>query len=49
MARIGFSRRRTVLYLYAWTLLLAGVAVALRFIPYHDHGPPHHYQLGGRW
>jgi UDP-GlcNAc:undecaprenyl-phosphate GlcNAc-1-phosphate transferase len=46
MARIGFSQRKTVLYLYAWTLLLAGVAVALRFIPYHDHGPPHHYHLG---
>jgi UDP-GlcNAc:undecaprenyl-phosphate GlcNAc-1-phosphate transferase len=25
-----------VLYLYAWTLLLAGLAVALRFIPYSD-------------
>lgn len=46
MARIGFSQRKTVLYLYAWTLLLAGLAVALRFIPYHDHGPPHHYHLG---
>jgi UDP-GlcNAc:undecaprenyl-phosphate GlcNAc-1-phosphate transferase len=46
MARIGFSQRKTVLYLYAWTLLLAGVAVALRFIPYHDHGPPHRYHLG---
>jgi UDP-GlcNAc:undecaprenyl-phosphate GlcNAc-1-phosphate transferase len=46
MARIGFSQRKTVLYLYAWTLLLAGVAIALRLIPYHDHGPPHHYHLG---
>ena len=36
MARIGFSQRRTVLYLYAWTLMLAGLAVALRFIPYSD-------------
>jgi UDP-GlcNAc:undecaprenyl-phosphate GlcNAc-1-phosphate transferase len=36
LARIGFSQRRTVLYLYAWTLLLAGLAVALRFIPYSD-------------
>jgi UDP-GlcNAc:undecaprenyl-phosphate GlcNAc-1-phosphate transferase len=35
--RIGFSTRRTVLYLYAWTLLLAGLAVALRFVPYSDH------------
>jgi UDP-GlcNAc:undecaprenyl-phosphate GlcNAc-1-phosphate transferase len=32
--RIGFSQRRTVLHLYAWTLTMAGVAVALRFIPY---------------
>jgi UDP-GlcNAc:undecaprenyl-phosphate GlcNAc-1-phosphate transferase len=36
LARIGFSQRRTVLYLYAWTFLLAGLAVALRFIPYSD-------------
>jgi UDP-GlcNAc:undecaprenyl-phosphate GlcNAc-1-phosphate transferase len=32
--RIGFSQRRTVLYLYGWSLVMAGVAVALRFIPY---------------
>jgi UDP-GlcNAc:undecaprenyl-phosphate GlcNAc-1-phosphate transferase len=39
MARIGFSQRRTVLYLYAWTFMLAGLAVAMRFIPYSDnHG-----------
>lgn len=36
--RIGFSQRRTVLYLYAWTLTMAGLAVALRFIPYSQHG-----------
>jgi UDP-GlcNAc:undecaprenyl-phosphate/decaprenyl-phosphate GlcNAc-1-phosphate transferase len=37
--RIGFSQRRTVLYLYAWTMTMAGVAVALRFIPYsHPDG-----------
>ncbi len=35
-SRIGFSQRRTVLYLYAWTLLLGGLAVALRFVPYSD-------------
>lgn len=36
---IGFSQRRTVLYLYAWTLCLAAMALALRFIPYSDgHG-----------
>src|SRR3954468_21820252 len=34
--RIGFSQRRTVLYLYAWTLVMAGNAVALRFIPYSE-------------
>ena len=34
--RIGFSQRRTVLYLYAWTLIMAGDAVALRFIPYSE-------------
>ncbi len=39
MARIGFSQRRTVLYLYLWTFLLAGLALALRFVPYSDnHG-----------
>ena len=36
MARIGFSQRRTIAYLYAWTLVLAGVALALRFVPYSD-------------
>jgi UDP-GlcNAc:undecaprenyl-phosphate GlcNAc-1-phosphate transferase len=36
MHRIGFSQRRTVLYLYAWTITMAGLAVALRFIPYSD-------------
>ena len=35
--RIGFSQRRTVLYLYAWTLLMAGDAIALRFIPYSEN------------
>jgi len=42
MSRMGFSRRRTVAYLYAWTLLLAGVAVALRFIPYSNHRGSYH-------
>jgi UDP-GlcNAc:undecaprenyl-phosphate/decaprenyl-phosphate GlcNAc-1-phosphate transferase len=36
--RIGFSTRRTVLYLYTWTLMLAGLAIALRFVPYSDDG-----------
>ncbi len=36
-SRIGFSQRRTVLYLYAWTLLLGGLAVAIRFVDYSDN------------
>jgi UDP-GlcNAc:undecaprenyl-phosphate/decaprenyl-phosphate GlcNAc-1-phosphate transferase len=36
LARIGFSQRRTVLYLYGWTIALAGLALALRFVPYSD-------------
>jgi UDP-GlcNAc:undecaprenyl-phosphate GlcNAc-1-phosphate transferase len=44
MARIGFSGRRTIAYLYAWTLLLAGMALALRFVPYSDHKG--HYNTG---
>jgi UDP-GlcNAc:undecaprenyl-phosphate/decaprenyl-phosphate GlcNAc-1-phosphate transferase len=43
--RIGFSQRRTVLYLYAWTVALGGFAVALRFVPYSDH----HGHLHGGW
>src|SRR5262245_22538972 len=39
MANIGFSQRRTLAYLYAWTLVMAGLALALRFVPYSDdHG-----------
>jgi UDP-GlcNAc:undecaprenyl-phosphate/decaprenyl-phosphate GlcNAc-1-phosphate transferase len=38
-ARIGFSQRRTVVYLYLWTSVLAALALALRFVPYSDdHG-----------
>jgi UDP-GlcNAc:undecaprenyl-phosphate GlcNAc-1-phosphate transferase len=44
MARIGFSQRKTVAYLYGWSILLAGVAVALRFVPYSDHH--HHFRIG---
>jgi UDP-GlcNAc:undecaprenyl-phosphate/decaprenyl-phosphate GlcNAc-1-phosphate transferase len=36
--RIGFSQRRTVMYLYGWTITMAGLAIALRFVPYSDHG-----------
>jgi len=35
-ANIGFSQRKTVLYLYAWTLSLAALALALRFVPYSN-------------
>jgi UDP-GlcNAc:undecaprenyl-phosphate/decaprenyl-phosphate GlcNAc-1-phosphate transferase len=39
MADIGFSQRRTLLYLYGWTLVMALLALALRFVPYSDdHG-----------
>lgn len=43
MARIGFSQRKTVAYMYAWTGLLAFFAVAERLIPWHRHG---HYYAG---
>ena len=35
---MGFSQRRTVLYLYGWTITMAGLAIALRFVPYSDRG-----------
>jgi UDP-GlcNAc:undecaprenyl-phosphate GlcNAc-1-phosphate transferase len=39
MANKGFSQRRTVAYLYAWTTVMAALALALRFVPYSDnHG-----------
>jgi UDP-GlcNAc:undecaprenyl-phosphate GlcNAc-1-phosphate transferase len=39
MADIGFSQRRTLLYLYGWTMVMAALALALRFVPYSDdHG-----------
>ncbi len=43
MANIGFSQRRTLAYLYGWTLVMAALALALRFVPYSDdHG---HFDL----
>jgi UDP-GlcNAc:undecaprenyl-phosphate GlcNAc-1-phosphate transferase len=42
--RIGFSQRRTVAYLYAWSLVMAGNAVALRFVPYSQRSG--HLNLG---
>jgi UDP-GlcNAc:undecaprenyl-phosphate GlcNAc-1-phosphate transferase len=44
-ARIGFSQRRTVAYLYAWSAILAGLAVAMRLLPYH----PHHTHYDWLW
>jgi UDP-GlcNAc:undecaprenyl-phosphate GlcNAc-1-phosphate transferase len=39
MANIGFSQRRTLAYLYGWALVMASLALALRFVPYSDdHG-----------
>lgn len=38
MASIGFSQRRTVLYLYAWSGSLAALALALRFVPAREDG-----------
>ena len=41
-ANIGFSQRRTVLYLYGWTFSLAALALAMRFVPYsEDDGTLH--------
>ena len=34
--RMGFSQRKTVLYLYAWTTTMTAIAVALRFVPYSE-------------
>jgi UDP-GlcNAc:undecaprenyl-phosphate GlcNAc-1-phosphate transferase len=36
MANIGFSQRRTLAYLYGWALVMAGLALTLRFVPYSD-------------
>ena len=39
MANIGFSQRRTLAYMYGWALVMAALALALRFVPYSDdHG-----------
>jgi UDP-GlcNAc:undecaprenyl-phosphate GlcNAc-1-phosphate transferase len=40
MAAIGFSQRKTVAYLYVWSLLMAGLAVALRLISHHHRNEP---------
>lgn len=39
---IGWSQRRTVLSIYAWTGLMCALALAMRFVPYTDgHGDWH--------
>jgi UDP-GlcNAc:undecaprenyl-phosphate GlcNAc-1-phosphate transferase len=39
MANLGFSQRRTLAYLYGWAAIMAGLALALRFVPYsNDRG-----------
>ncbi len=40
---IGFSQRRAAAYIYAWVTILAGAALATRFIPFRAHG---HWHLG---
>jgi UDP-GlcNAc:undecaprenyl-phosphate GlcNAc-1-phosphate transferase len=45
LGNVGFSQRRTVLYLYGWTLSLAALALALRFVPYSDDNG----SLNGGW
>ena len=37
-ASIGFSQRRAVAYLWAWCAILAGAALATRFVPFRAHG-----------
>src|SRR3954447_18839700 len=44
LGNIGFSQRRSVIYLYGWTLALAALALALPFLPYSDHHG--HFTLG---
>jgi UDP-GlcNAc:undecaprenyl-phosphate GlcNAc-1-phosphate transferase len=39
--RIGFGQRRAALALYAWCALLAGCALAVRFLPWHTHNQVH--------
>jgi UDP-GlcNAc:undecaprenyl-phosphate GlcNAc-1-phosphate transferase len=45
MADIGFSQRRTLLYLYGWTAVMSALALALRFVPYSDN----HGHFDGFW
>jgi UDP-GlcNAc:undecaprenyl-phosphate/decaprenyl-phosphate GlcNAc-1-phosphate transferase len=38
---IGFSQARAALYFYAWGLVLAGAALATRFVPFREGGEWH--------
>jgi UDP-GlcNAc:undecaprenyl-phosphate GlcNAc-1-phosphate transferase len=38
---IGFTQRRAAVYFYAWGLVLAGGALATRFVPFRSHGEWH--------
>jgi UDP-GlcNAc:undecaprenyl-phosphate GlcNAc-1-phosphate transferase len=38
---IGFSQRRAALYFYAWGVVLAGAALATRFVPFREGGQWH--------
>jgi UDP-GlcNAc:undecaprenyl-phosphate/decaprenyl-phosphate GlcNAc-1-phosphate transferase len=38
---IGFSQKRAALYFYAWGGILAGAALATRFVPFRAHGHWH--------
>ncbi len=38
---IGFSQRRAALYMYAWCAILAGAALATRFVPFRESGQWH--------
>ena len=39
--RRGFSQRETVLYLWTWCAILAGAALATRFVPFREGGEWH--------
>jgi UDP-GlcNAc:undecaprenyl-phosphate GlcNAc-1-phosphate transferase len=38
---IGFTQTRAALYFYVWGLVLAGAAMATRFVPFRAHGDWH--------
>jgi UDP-GlcNAc:undecaprenyl-phosphate GlcNAc-1-phosphate transferase len=38
---IGFSQRRAAVYMYVWCAILAGAALATRFVPFRAHGVWH--------